>query len=125
MDFTKILEGFIPILGQIGVNKLAEEFKDLAADQDKPWKQASLSLLADAVQAHGPAGVALAYKAIQDLFENKVPSIDWANPRTASDIVAKLQNAEADDKSAANEFFVKVGDSLGKLFTAVIKGMSA
>jgi hypothetical protein len=80
--------------------------------------------LSDAVQAHGTEGVALAQKAIQDLFTNQVPNIDWANPRTASDVVAKLQNAEADDKSKATDFFVKVGASFGKLFSGLIKGFT-
>lgn len=125
MDFQKLIDSLLPVLGQVGVTALTNEFKDLAGNQDAPWKQAALNLLADAVQAHGMSGIDLARKAIDDLFDNKVPEIDWANPRTASDIVAKLQNAEADDKSKARDFFVKVGDSFGKLFAAIIKGLAA
>lgn len=122
-DFAKMLEGLIPLLGQKAVDKLTEEFKVLAADQNDPWKQASLLLLAEAVEAHGPAGVALAQKAVHDLIDHKVPNIDWANPRTASDIVAKLQNAEAHDKTKADEFFAKVGQSMSTLFTALVQNL--
>lgn len=125
MDFQKLIDSLLPVLGQVGVDALTNEFKDLAGGQDAPWKQAALNLLADAVQAHGMAGIDLARKALDDLFDNKAPEIDWANPRTASDIVAKLQNAEADDKSKARDFFVKVGDSFGKLLAAIIKGLAA
>jgi hypothetical protein len=122
-DFAKILEGLIPMLGQKVVDKLTAEFKMLAADQNDPWKQASLLLLAEAVEVHGLEGVALAQKAIHDLIDHKVPSIDWANPRTASDIVAKLQNAEAGDKSKTDEFFAKAGHVLGTLFSSLVQNL--
>lgn len=125
MDFQKLLDNLLPQLGQVGVDALNETFKDLAADQDKEWHSAALNLLADAVAAHGMAGVEMARKAIDALFQNEVPDIDWANPRTASDFVAKLQNAEADDQSAARDFFVKVGDAFGQIFAAMVKGLIA
>lgn len=123
MDFQKLLDTLIPTLGKTGVDALAREFQDLADAQGQPWKKAVLALLADAIEANGLDGVALAQSVIHDLFENKVPVIDWASPRTASDIVAVLQNAEADTKSATNDFFVKLGGGLGKILSGLIKGM--
>lgn len=123
MNFAKMLEGLLPVLGQKAVDKLTEEFKLLAADQDEPWKQASLLLVAEAVEAHGMEGVALAQKAIHDMLDHKVPNISWASPRTASDIVAKLQNAEAGDKSQADDFFVKIGKCMSTLFTALVQNL--
>jgi hypothetical protein len=125
MELTKLLESLVPALGQAGVDILTEEFKDLAADQDQPWKKTALALLADAVQAHGPAGIGMAQKAIQDLINHKVPNIDWASPRTASDLVAALQNASADEQSATAEFCAQVGRTLGKVLAAVIQGLLA
>lgn len=123
MDFQKLLNTLLPIIGQAGVDLLTEKFQDLAADQDKPWAKVALMLLADAVETHGMQGIDLARKAIDDLLDNKVPEIDWASPRTASDFVAKLQNAEAEDKSAVRDFFTKIGEVLGPLLTALIKGL--
>lgn len=123
MDFTKMLAGLLPALGQAGVDKLTEEMAVLATNSDQAWKKATMALLADAVQAQGPAGVALVQTAVQDIFDHKVPSIDWANPRTASDIVAQLQNAEAADQSATHDFLVQVGKVLGTVAAAVIKGL--
>lgn len=125
MDLTKMLEALVPALGQAGVDALTAEMAALTANTDTPWKKATMSLLTDAVQAHGPAGVALVQKAVQDIFDHKVPSIDWANPRTASDIVAQLQNANAAHKSATHDFLVQVGKVLGTVAAAVIKGLMA
>jgi len=125
MNFQQLLNNLIPVLGQVGVDTLEDVFKDLAADQDEPWAQVALALLGDAVAAHGMAGIELARKAIDALFENKVPEIDWASPRTASDFVAKIQNAEADDKSSARDFFVKVGDAFGQIFAGIVKSLVA
>ncbi len=125
MDFTKMLDGLLPALGQAGVDKLADELAILGANSDQAWKKATMALLTDAVEAHGPAGVALVQKAVQDIFDHEVPSIDWASPRTASDIVAQLQNAEAADQSATHDFLVQVGKVLGTVSAAVIKGLMA
>jgi|APSaa5957512622_1039677.scaffolds.fasta_scaffold07029_4 hypothetical protein len=125
MDFQKIINSLLPQIGQVGVDALNDTFKDLAADQDTEWHAAALNLLADAVSVNGMAGIELARKAIDALFENEVPDINWANPRTASDFVAKIQNAEADDQSAARDFFVKVGDAFGQLFAGMVKGLIA
>ena len=125
MDFKQLLDSLIPVLGQAGVDALSETFKDLAAEQDKEWAQAALALLGDAIGSYGMAGIEMARKAIDSLLTNEKPVIDWANPRTASDFVAKLQNAEAEDKNAACEFFTKVGDVLGEILAGIIKGLVA
>jgi hypothetical protein len=123
MNFQQLLNNLLPVLGQAGVDALEGVFADLAADQDQPWAQTALSLLADAVGNYGMDGIEMARKAIDALFEDEVPDINWASPRTASDFVANLQNAEADDKSAARDFFVKVGDAFGQIFVGMIKGL--
>jgi len=123
MDFKNLLDSLMPVLGQTGIALLEADLKSLASEQDTPWKKAALALLADAVYKHGPAGIDLAHKAVMDLLENKVPEIDWADPRTASDLVAALQNAEADDKSAAKDFFHKTGNILGRVLGALVQGM--
>lgn len=123
MDFQQLLDSLLPLVGPLGVRTLGNLFEDLAEDQDKPWAQAALGLLADAVDQHGLAGIMMARKAIEALIEDEVPNIEWANPRVASDFVAKLQNAEADDKSAARDFIIKLGDAFGEIVTAVVKGL--
>ena len=123
MDFQQIITNLLPIIGPMGVDALKDLLEDLAANEDKPWVQVSLALLADAVDQHGMAGIEMARKAIEALFENEVPIIDWASPRTASDFVARLQNAEADDKKAARDFFVKMGDVLSGIVAGIVKSL--
>lgn len=125
MDIQALITQLLPVIGQTGVDALSEQLDELSRDSDSVWQQTALTLLADAVDVHGMKGIDLAQKAIDDLFENKVPNIDWANPRTASDLVAKMQNAEADDKDAAREFFVKLGDVFGQIAAAMLKGFIA
>jgi hypothetical protein len=122
MDWKAMLDNLIPVVGEEAINLTVGKLDELTGEASEPWKKTVLSLVSDAVEEHGPAGLALAQQALDDLFAGKAPDIDWANPRTASDIVAQMQNAEADRKNATRDFFVKIGDVFGQLFTAFLKG---
>jgi len=123
MEIQQLLDSLIPMLGQVGVDALAESLKDLAAKSDKEWYGVALALLSDAVEAHGLAGVSMALAAIDTLFDDENPAIDWASPRTASDFIAKLQNGEASSQNGARDFLIGVGDAFGKVFVGIIKGV--
>ncbi|MCA9559581.1 MAG: hypothetical protein KC583_13570, partial [Myxococcales bacterium] len=107
------------------VDELAEKLDELAAEAGEPWKRAVLALVADAVEQHGPAGLLLVQEVVDDLTAGKAPDIDWANPRTASDVVAQLQNAEAGRRSAARDFAARVGDVVGRLLVGIVRGLAA
>lgn len=124
-DAVKLLEGLIPWVGASTVGRIKGEIQTLAEDQDKEWKKVSLLLLADAVEAFGLTGVEVAHKAVQDLLKNPAAPIDWVNPRTASDLVAKFQNMEAEDSSKVEEFFAKVNKTLGTLFATLIRNLGS
>lgn len=123
MDLKKLLDSLIPMLGNAGVKALSDKLDELAAD-DASWKGTVLALLADAVDANGPKGIAIAQQAIEDLLNNEVPKIDWASPRTASDLVAQLQNAEADKADAVRDWFVKFGDIMAQIGVGIVKGLA-
>ncbi len=126
MDILKdLLNSLVPILGQTAVDALADNLKDVTAGMDEGWKKTVLSLLTNAVEQFGPEGIQIALTAITDLMDNKPPKIDWADLEVASDIVAKLQNAEADKKSAVNDWLAKISDVLGKIIQGIIKGLMA
>lgn len=126
MDILKdLLNSLVPILGQTAVDALADKLKDVTAGMDEGWKKTVLSLLTTAVEQYGPEGIQIALTAITDLMDNKPPKIDWADLEVASDIVAKLQNAEADKKSAVNDWLAKISDVLGKIIQGIIKGLMA
>jgi len=125
MNFEALLATLIPILGEAGVAALTEQINALAANEDEAWKAMVLALVADAVKEHGVDGIVLAEEAIESLFKNEVPDIDWASPRVVSDLVAQMQNAEAGRKSQVRDYFTKIGDVLGILGVGIIKGLLA
>ena len=96
----------------IGGTHLLEEaqeaLEDLSDDSD-PTGRVVLSLLSEAVEAYGPMGIEMGQTAVRKLLAGKSPDIDWANPRTASDAVALLQNAERAQRKRAREASRKAG----------------
>ncbi len=125
MNFDALLKVLVAVLGQRAVDELAAKLDELAAEAGEPWKRAVLALVADALEQHGPAGLLLVQEVIDDLAAGKAPDIDWANPRTASDVVAQLQNAEAGRRSAACDFAARVGDVVGRLLVGIVRGLAA
>ena len=125
MDLQGLVNSLLPVLGQAGVTALTAEVNELTEEATEPWKKAVLGFVANGVQTFGPQGVQIATKALEDLMNGKEPDISWADLDVASDILAHMQNAEADRKSASKEFLTKVGNVLGQLFGGIIKGLIA
>jgi len=122
-DLKKFLDDLIPTLGEAGVAALSGELGELAEAQSG-WKGNVLDLLSDAVDEYGPEGIKVGMAAIDKLLAGETPDINWANLRTASDIVATLQNAEADHRDEVSAFTVKLSHSLGKILGALIRGLA-
>ena len=123
-SWQEIVAQLFPILGEAGCKQLTKLLDQTATDQ-QGWKKTVLLLVADAVEQHGPKGLDIALVAINDLFVGKSPVIDWANPRRVSDLVAFMQNAEADEKSAMHAFGVEVCATLGMILAGLLKGLLA
>jgi len=123
--FSDALEGLVPIVGAQAVKLASDELDGLASDASDPLKAAVLSLMSDAVSEHGTEGIAMAQKAVKDLLDGDTPNIDWASPRTASNLVAAMQNAEADRKTEAREMVQRIGHALGKIGAVLIKAAIA
>jgi len=125
MDFLKLIEQLVPIIGQKAADALAAEIKGLISDESPAWQKTILALVADAVEKHGVLGIQIAIKEIEKLLEGETPDIDWANLLVASDIVAMLQKAEAERKSEVRDFLSKVGGVLGEILAGIIRGLLA
>lgn len=123
MDLQALITGLLPVLGQVGVDALTKEVNDLTADAKEPWKKAVLGLVANGVETFGPQGVQVATEALNKLMAGEDPDISWADLDVASDILAHMQNAEADRTTAAKDFLAKVGKVLGQIFGGFIKGL--
>jgi len=125
MNFDDLIKLLGPTIGQTGIDALTSVFKDLAEGQDAAWKKAALALVANAVEKEGPGGLKLALDALDALMNDEEPDIDWADLRVASDVLAQLQNAEADTKSAVKDYIDKLSKTLGVILAGVIKGLIA
>lgn len=124
-NWNDLLKNLIPSLGEMGIKMLVEEFDKLSADAAEPWKKAILSLVGDALEKNGVNGIKLAYDAIEALIQDKEPKLDWADLEVASDVLAQMQNAEADRKSAASDFFARLSNDIGVILGGLIKGVVA
>jgi len=122
MNWQQMLDQLIPIVGEKALRQIQNLLTE-AEDDQEGWKKTMLGLVADAVEQHGAQGIAVAQKAIADLMAGKAPVVDWANPRTASDVVALMQSAEAGQKTAYHDFGVKVSQTLGTLLSGLLKGL--
>lgn len=125
MDLRGLVGSLLPILGQAGVDALTVEVNDLTTGADEPWKKAVLGLIANGVEAFGLQGVQVATQTLAELMDGGDPDITWVDLDVASNVLAHMQNAEADHKLAAHEFLSKVGKVLGQVFEGIIKGLIA
>ena len=122
-DFMDVLtKQLVPVLGQKAVDAASDELKELAGESEG-WKKTLLALTANAVEEFGPDGIQKAMDVVESLRKNEVPKIDWADLEGASDILAKLQNAEADQKNAARDFMVKLSKVLGIFLAGIIQAL--
>lgn len=125
MDFAKLLETLAPILGEVGIKRLARELDELGSEAVKPWKKSILALVSNGIEVYGPMGIQMAVDAIIDLLDGKEVVPEWVDLSVGSDILALLQNAEADRKSDTKDFLAKVGKVLGQILDGLIKGLIA
>jgi len=122
-DLQKFLDDLVPVLGEAGVTALSGELSEIAADLTG-WKKNVLTLLAESVEEFGAEGIQIGLDAIDQLLNNEAPDIDWADLATASNIVAALQNAEAEHRDEVSAFTVKLSHSLGKILGALVRGLA-
>ena len=122
-DLKQFLDDLVPVLGEAGVKALSGELDDLAAGQTG-WKQNVLALLSESVDKFGPEVIKIGMDAIDKLLAGEAPVIDWADLATASDIVAALQNAEADHRDEVSAFTVKLSHAFGKILGALVRGLA-
>lgn len=105
------------------MNDLVHELTKLKDSSSEPWKEAVLALVAQGMEKHGLEGFQKVSLLLASLMNNKTTSLEWVDLKTASDILAHLQNAEADKKLAVNAFLSQLGMILGKIAGGALKGL--
>ena len=92
------------------------------------WQATLLGVVVDSVESYGVVGIEKAKDLVWSLIEGKTfdqDAFDALSLRAQSDLLAQLQNKEADEQTAIKDFFAVVGDTLGGVLVAVAKGMIA
>ena len=121
MDLSKLLESFLPVLGEQGVSVVKAELETLAGTTSG-WKKSVVGLLAASVEEHGPDGVKLGIEAIQKFVEEgTVPDFTGLSIAEAGELTAALHDLEDKQRSELNDFLVKVSKVLGTVLGALIK----
>jgi hypothetical protein len=122
MSYKRKLSSLVSKVGEEGVNKLAGVLDDQAAKADEPWKRTLLDLLADGARRHGPEGFDMAQKAVERMLDGDDTDIRKVtkNLLIASNLLAQLQNAEADRKDRARKWLQAIGETIGTILKAVI-----
>lgn len=118
-------KGLIDELGRFGMAKAGAGLQALIDRADSPWKRALLALSADAVKRFGPRGIAEAQWAVDRILRGQYADLSFATLRVRSDVLARLQNLEADRRNEARDFMALVAKNLGQLLAGVIKGIVA
>lgn len=124
MDLQTLIALIGPKLSEEGIETLKGLLADLSTSAEEPWKKTTLALIAQAVATHGPQGMTIARAVINDALAGKSPAMDWADLRTASDILAQMQQAEADQHSVIKDYLTKVSYVLGLVLSGVIQGLA-
>lgn len=121
MSYKRKISNLASQIGEEGVEQLAEVLDGEAAKADEPWKRTLLDLLADGARRHGPEGFQMAQDAVERLLDGDDKDIRKVtkNLLIASNLLAQLQNAEADRKERAREWLQAVGQTIGTVLKAV------
>ncbi|MEC7109007.1 MAG: hypothetical protein VXX11_03240 [Planctomycetota bacterium] len=92
------------------------------------WQSTLIGVVADSIDTYGVTGIEKAKDLVWNLVEGKPfdqEAFDNLSLRAQSDLLAQLQNKEADEQTAVKDFFAVVGDVLGGVLVAVAKGLIA
>ena len=122
MSYKRKISNLISKVGAEGVDKIAEVLDKEASKADEPWKRTLLDLLADGARRHGPEGFKLAQSAVERMLDGDDKDIRKVtkNLLIASNLLAQLQNAEADRKERAREWLRAIGQTLGTILKAMV-----
>lgn len=126
---SEIKEGVDDITAVLAPKAVEEIGKALGKVEVKEeWQSTLLTVVADSIDTYGVTGIEKAKDLIWNLVEGKPFDQEAFNKlslRAQSELLAQLQNKEADEQTAVKDFFVVVGETLGGVLVAVAKGLIA
>src|SRR5690348_14690119 len=106
MSYRRKLSNLATSLGDAGLDELVSLLDKEARSADEPWKRTLLDLLVDTMREHGPEGLKIAQGAVERMLDGEMRDIRkiTKNLLLASNLLAQLQNAEADRKERVRKW---------------------
>jgi hypothetical protein len=124
-NFEELLKGLVRTAGAAGLKELEDTLAELREEANlSSLNKAILQLAVDAIDEHGPEGLLRLQKLIDKMGDSDRPEMSFASLKARSDYLAALQNAEADDKSKAKDFFRGLGSKLAIVLKAILSGLT-
>lgn len=124
-ELSEFLESLVPLVGRALVWEAQDGLSELVSEAEDPTKKVVLTLMYEAVDELGEKGISVASSEIKKLLEGSPANLSWASPRTASDALAILQNAEREQKKKAKSAMQKTGKVLGTVVAVMMKAAIA
>jgi hypothetical protein len=116
------LEDQLKELGDTAVTKLQDLLNAKAGESTVAWQKSIYALLSLSVGTYGPTGVAKTLDALQSMLDGESPDFDWdvVDLEIASDVLARMQNQDADANTANHEFLIQVGVALKTMVQVIL-----
>lgn len=119
-DFIRQLRNIRDRVGDDGIDALASALDEKADDANKGWQKAAVRALADAVRQHGPAGLDMALDRMEQALNGQAADFSFTSLRAGSDLLAELQNAEADKRKRIEGFLQLAANLIKKAILAAV-----
>lgn len=119
-EFARALRNIKDKVGDDGIDKLAEVLEEKGDEADKGWQKAAVRALADAVRRKGPDGLDFAMEQIENALKGDDADFSFTSLRAGSELLAALQNAEADKRERIKGFVQAAFEVIKAAIKAVI-----
>lgn len=122
-DMKDLLKNLLPGLTERGLDEAVKSLDKLSGAAKNSLTKSMLTYVAEMLDQHGPTGLDKAQRKLFAMLDGKEVDIELKDLRAASDLLAAMQNAEADEKTRAKDVLRAIGQSAGTLLGSIIKGV--
>ena len=123
-DIQPLIDALIAIAGEPAVQGLTDLLEGVGEGAEQEWKRVIFTTAAELMDQHGIQGLQMAVDMVESLVKGKKTdmNLEGLSLRTASDLLAQFQNAEADRRNKAKAFLSQFSKTLGSLLSGILKG---
>ncbi len=117
------LSALLPRCPSREVGQAAHAFDELSRSVSHDWQQLIIKVFSDSVARNGLEGVHIAQKGLADMLDGRRVDLNFVDLRTASDLLAIMQNARIDRKQEVEAYMRKVGRNVGIVLRSILGGL--